>query len=175
MKYAKIKNGKVIHVINGLAPDDYVEVIQKWIAPTPYPVDFYVTGSNEPIVSIEGDEVHENWLFILKSVDSIKDDIYVKHSKKRDKAEETPVIYLAKEFDISTERKRNGILTLKATKDKKLKVKNNEWIDLTKAQVAELQDLVDDTIQGWFDAEYSDNTEVDALTTHDELLAYVTS
>lgn len=173
MKYAKIKNDKVIDVINGLAPDDYVEVIKQWEAPTDYPLDFYVTSSNEPIVSVINGEAHEYWGFILKSVNDIKEDIYVKQNNKRNESESTPVTYLGKDFDISTERKRNGILTLAKTKNKKLKVKNNDWIDLTKAQVAELQDLIDDTIQAWFDVEYADNTEVDAMTTHDELAAYL--
>ena len=84
---------------------------------------------------------------------------------------------MGKEFDISTERKRNGLLSLSKTKSKKkkIKVKKNDWIDLDKKQVEDLQELIDDTVQAWFDDEFNNNSEVAALTTYDELKEHVES
>ena len=177
MKFAKIKNGKVVDIISGLAPDNYIKVIQDWALPTEYPLSFYVTTSKEPIVFVVGEEAHESWGFILKSVDNIKDELYSGQSEARLVKEKTLIPYMGKEFDISTERKRNGLLSLSKTKSKKkkIKVKKNDWIDLNKKQVEDLQELIDDTVQAWFDDEFNNNSEVAALTTYDELKEYVES
>ena len=174
MKYAKIKNGKVKHVINGLAPADYVEVIQKWIAPTDYPVSFYVTGSNEPIVSVEGDEVHENWNFILKSVEAIKDDIY--DSQKLTRHKKQLGTFMVGELPVTlTDREDSMIISSLDNQPLRFKTGRNQWMTLTTPQVVALKAAHRAHVQDAYDWEMNGNAEVTALTTHDELLAYVTS
>ena len=83
MKFAKVENEIIVDVIIGNAPEDYVEVLKKWDKPVDFPLEFYVTGSTEPILSIVGSEVQEKWTFILKSVEQIKDVIYNRQKKDR--------------------------------------------------------------------------------------------
>ena len=76
MKSAEIKNGKVTMVVNGIAPSHYIPIEKKWVLPTNYPVEFYVTETKEPVVKMEEGKPYEEWSFILKSSDQIKDHVY---------------------------------------------------------------------------------------------------
>jgi len=172
MKYAQVKNGKVVATQQGIEPTGWVEVQVKWEMPTDYPSNFYSPTSNIPRLTVVGNEVHETWGFTLKSVDSIKVEIYEQQRQARKTFEAVPIDYLGKKIDVSTEAKRSRIMTLKG-KDKKLKVGVNDWLDLSTQEVKDLQDLVDDTTQTGFDAENAANTTVAALTTHQQLADYL--
>lgn len=174
MKYAKIKNGKVVDVINGLAPDYYVEVIQQWSSPTEYPLSFYVTSSNEPILSIVGEEVHENWSFILKSLEATKDVIYAKQKLIRHKAEDSPINFKGKKIKIKGDKNKNCIRDLNGS-DVGLKISSREWLDLNPAEIKALQKALYDSTQNAFKSERIENNKVSLMTTHDELSGYLST
>ena len=172
MKYAKIKNGKIKDVINGLAPSDYVEVIKQWKAPTDYPLEFYVTSSNEPIVSVVNNEAHENWGFILKDIESIKNDIYNKQKEKR-KLKQLGT-FLVGALPVSLKDREDSIIISSLDLEPlRFKAGINQWITLTTTEVVALKSAHRSHVQAAYDWEMDNNETVSALTTHDELLNYL--
>ena len=174
MKYAKIKNGKIVDVINGLAPDDYVEVIQQWEAPTDYPLEFYVTSSNEPIVSVVDGEAHEHWGFILKTVDNIKLDIYEKQKTIRNNTEDLPIDFKGKKVKIKGDKSKTRIENLNGF-GIGFKFGPNDWADFTPKDIKDLQDLLYNSTQAAFSTERIENGKVSAMKTHNELKIYLES
>ena len=83
MKSAEIKNGKVTMVVNGISPTHYLPIEKKWVLPLDYPVEFYVTETKEPVVKVKDGKPFEEWNFILKNPDQIKDHIYDLIKEKR--------------------------------------------------------------------------------------------
>lgn len=170
MKYAKIKNNRISHVINGLAPPDYVEVIVKWVYPTEYPLGFYVNNSNEPIATIEGNEVHENWAFILMDIEGIKNYIYDEQQKIRCKMQLGSF-----EFDGDTIvlEDRSDIDKIKLLSDNSngYKFGRNKW-KRGQGKIIQLKlaaAVHDDAAWDW---EMANNDLVDVMTTEDELKIY---
>ena len=174
MKYAKIKNGKVVDVVTGLQPNGYVEVTVNWSMPTTYPSYFYYFKTSKPILSVVDGAVFEDLEIILKPLHLIKNKVYEQLKLEREKLEKIPINYLGIEIDISTDKKRSSILSLKA-KAKKVKVKDGQWLDLTKSELEALQILIDDTAQAWYDTEYAKTVIVDSLITIDDVKNYVTT
>lgn len=77
------------------------------------------------------------------------------------------------DVDISTEKKRNGIISMKP-KAKKFKAnKNIDWLDLTSQDVLDLQDLLDNETQKHIDNEFNENKIVSELADYQALADYL--
>lgn len=172
MRYAKVVNGKIKHVISGLAPDDYIQITKLWSTPTDYPNEFYSKDSNVPRLTVVGGEVHETWGSTIKSVDIIKDEIYEIQRQDRKKAENVPLLFKGENIEIDSEKKKSRISNL-AAKNKAFKLGRNKWADYAIQDVKDLQNLLDDTIQAAFDIERASNATVESMTTHDQLKDYL--
>jgi len=139
--------------------------------PTAYPLEFYVTNpSNGPITTVEGDEAHDNWTFILMSVEQIKEVIYNAQKKIRDKMQAEPfnsngsIITLRNEDDV-----RN--IKLINVSDNKFKIGKGLWVR-TPSKLAQLKTDTDNHVKTSEDWEESGNALVDDMTTRDELKIY---
>lgn len=170
MKFAKVLDDKVIDIITGTAPSDYVIVLNKWTKPTEYPIEFYVTGSHEPIVRVEGGEVHETWDFILKSINEIKDVIYDVQQKERAVRQKGSFPFDGGTVTLIDRSDAINIALLTDTANS-YKVGKGHWIT-TPGKITQLKSATAAHVQDAYDWELSENLTVEALTTIDELKTY---
>lgn len=170
MRYAKVKNDKVVHTIQGQAPSGYVKVIKNWSKPEEYPTEFYFKSSSEPIVTVEDGEVQENWTFTLLSVERIKNVIYSIQEKIRWKMQLGSF-----EFDGSTIilEDRNDIENIKSLSgnSRGYKYGLNKW-KRGQGKITQLKTAANAHQDAAFDWEMDENDAVTLLTTEDELKSY---
>lgn len=171
MKKAEVKNGKVTNVITGVSPKHYVDVIKKWESPKDYPLEFYVRGSKEPVVTIEGNEVHETWEFILKNIEQIKDIIYELLNKKRKAKQKETFNVNGVMISLKSDRAFSDIANLNTTA-KSFKINKNEWAE-SEVKVQALKRESKKHIQSTYDWELEQNKLVSEMTTHTELKNYI--
>lgn len=172
MKSGKIKNDKVVNIVSGAIPEGNIQILKQWELPTEYPVEFYLKGSSEPIISIVGSEIHENLTFVLKGIEQIKDVIYDAQKKER-------FVRQIGSFPFD-----GGTITLKDRSDARniallsntignYKSGRNKWIKTGK--IVLLKAVTQAHVQAAFDWEMSENEIVDAFITFDELKTYFDS
>jgi len=173
MKSAEIKNGKVTMVVNGISPTHYLPIEKKWVLPLDYPVEFYVTETKEPVVKVKDGKPFEEWNFILKNPDQIKDHIYDLIKEKRKEKVLSP-------FDVDGElislkdkdsaRDIEGLsINAKVYKVKKgIVLKGKEKIQILKVS-AKVH------VEGCYQWESDQIDLVEAITDIDELKVYVTN
>lgn len=171
MKFAKIKDGKIIKIINGLSPNGFVPAIKKWELPDNYPGYFYSPESTEPTFTVVGKEVHENWQFKLKEVDMIKPAIYGILSKMRNKKELESFDVDGENVKLKNKASYTHIAGLSETSGA-YKISNGYWLE-TVGKVKILKIKASKHLQDKFDWELSQYKLVKALNTHDELKNYL--
>lgn len=172
MRYAKIKNGKVVDVIQGIAPSDYTIIIKDWSKPRDFPGLFYTTDSNVPIITIEDGDAHENWTFTLKDVDSVKMVTYKKQKEVRYKKQLGSFVVDGETVTLVDRNDARDIANLNAINGN-YKTKNGKWVKSNK--ISNLKAATEDYVQAAYDWEMAQNELVEAMTTHDELKVYFDS
>ena len=174
MKYAKVKNGKIVATQSGAEPtgSGWVEIKKQWAIPTDYPSSFYSPTSNTPRLTVVGDEVHETWGFALKSLEAVKSDLYQAQKEDRKKAQLGS--FILGDVEITLKDREDSLIIASLTpKDRKFKIGQGQWIHMLAAEVQALKDSHELHVQAAYNAEELANSEVSALTTHDELSAYI--
>ena len=174
MKYAKVKNGKIVATQSGAKPvgSGWVEVAKQWHIPNDYPSIFYSPTSNVPRLTVVGDEVHETWGFALKSVEVIKDGLY--QSQKADRKKAQLGSFMLGNLEIALKDREDSLIIASLTpKDRKFKIGQGQWIQMSAVEVQALKDSHELHVQAAYNAEELANSVVCALTTHDELSAYI--
>lgn len=169
MKKAKIINGK-INIINGMAPSDYLDVTQMWSIPTDYPIDFYLKGSNGPLVSFIDGKFEESWKFTLKNTEMIKDVIYDLLKKERSKRQKGPFTFDGATITLKNRSDAVDIALLSDTA-KSYKLGRGQWVT-TPGKIIQLKNAVASHVQNSFDWEKEQNNLVETMTTIDELKTY---
>lgn len=172
--FVRVKNNRLIKQQRGIKPsgDDWAEVVKKWARPEAYPSNFYAPDSNVPRLTVVGNEVHETWGFNLKPVEIIKSELYEEHKFARYKLQLGSFIYKSDDILIGD---RETSLTIAALPEVKTnyKISSNNWLVLSARDVVDFKLAHQNHVQAAFDWEMDANAEVDALTTHDELSAYI--
>lgn len=165
MKYAKIRNGRVVHTVNGSAPAGYVLVIRDWTYPNEYPDEFYSAASSKPILTIIGEEVHETWEFKLTPLEYVKEAQYKRISHERWQMEERGFNY--------------GETIIPATLTAKIKIpempaivdsfKVADGVFISVEDTKPLKDALIIHIQSGYKWENTECDKVKACTTHREI------
>ena len=174
MKYAQVINGKIVATQSGAEPvgGGWVEVVKQWYIPNDYPSSFYSPTSNIPRLTVVGDEVHETWGFALKSVEVIKDGLY--QSQKADRKKAQLGSFMLGNVEIALKDREDSLIIASLTpKDRKFKIGQGQWVHMSAVEVQALKDSHELHVQAAYNAEELANSEVDALTTHDELDSYL--
>jgi len=172
MKYAKVVNNKIIDIIQGYAPSDYIPVKQLWSLPSLYPSSFYVTDSNIPVLSVVGAEVHESWNFTLKLAQAVKDDINLLQKTKRQEKQLGSFVTGGMTIYLK-DREDSLIIVGLAEVPTNFKISQGQWITLTALQVTQLKADHLAHVQAAYDWEMTENLLVAAMTTLDELKVYL--
>ncbi len=173
MRYAKVENGKVIEVVNGLQPKGYVEVSVDWVMPDDYPSVFYSPRSRKPIYTIIKNKVHENWDFSLKDISNIKAVIYEKLRKTRYKKQLGSFDLYGKTITLNDREDGINIANIGPNAEA-YKLRDGDWIE-TKEEILLLKIATLNHVQSAFDWELSQTNLVKAMTTLDELKTYFES
>jgi len=178
MKYAKVRNGKIVATQSGLQPvgADWFPVVKKWEWPTEFPSNFYIADSNIPRLAVVGEgagqEVHETWNFTLQSADSIKVGIY--HQLKDTRKGMTFGTLTVEDVTILIEDSHDiTVVTNMGNAPIRFKRGTRDRISLTAAQALEFKIAFEAKIQDNFDWEEVEEDTVYELTTHEQLAAYL--
>lgn len=176
MKYAQVINGKVVTTQQGIKPvgSEWLAVQVKWQRPSDYPSNFYSPTSNKPRLTVVGNEVHETWGFTLKSVGSIKAEIYRQLTTKRDFMLFGDIVSDGMTITVRDERDIQ-VVTNMGDLPVRFKRGTGDRISLTAAQAMDFRLVYEAKVQTAFDWEESEEDKVGALLTHDELKAYLES
>tara|TARA_R110002126_G_scaffold87088_1_gene209879 strand:- start:129 stop:656 length:528 start_codon:yes stop_codon:yes gene_type:complete len=172
MRHALIKNGKIAEVVTGLQPDGFVEIQVLWSYPDTYPNEFYYGKTGHPVLSIVGDEVHENWDIFLKPLALVKDQVYAIQKNTRQKMQ-------LGSFDLGgvqitlKDREDSLIISSLPELDTRYKVAQGVWITLSGVEVAALKEAHRQHVQAAYDWEETENTALKALDSHDQIREYL--
>lgn len=174
MKYAQVRNGRVVTTQQGIEPagDDWYEVQIKWVRPSDYPDFFYSVNSNIPKLSVVGNEVHENWDFNLKTVDNIKAIFYENHKQARYTLQLGSFIYDGNNIPIG-DRETSLIIGSLTEHNTEYKIANNEWLTILAADIPAFKEAHRQHVQDAYNWEKAENVTVAAMTTLDELKDYL--
>ena len=138
--------------------------------PKDYPASFYAQVGN---AVFDEDKVADVATYELIPLDILKQKLYMKNNDTCSACRGRTLSFKSVDVDISTEKKRTGIVNMKA-KAKKFKAnKNIDWLDLTAQDVLDLQDLLDDETQKHIDNEFNENKTVSELADHKALADYL--
>jgi hypothetical protein len=173
MKYALVVNNKVTSTQTGIKPIGWVEVVKKWEVPSDYPSNFYVATSNIPRLTVVDNEVHETWGFVLKSVESIKYEIYQSQKEERQR-KQLGEFFLGDITIVLKDREDSLIISSLPETDTRYKVSQGNWVALTASDIIQLKNAHGLHVQAAYDWEMNANNEVDLLVTLDDLVKYIT-
>lgn len=172
VRWAKIKNGRIVDVVNGLQPPGYVQVNIKWTYPEDYPRPFYAPDSNKPILTIvdDGASVDETWSFTLRPISQVQDVIYEDLRLIRWELQLGNVDF---DGDSITLKDREDAVNIANLPDSAINYKagQNDWVEGVD-KIAALKVAAKIHTQEAFDYEITEDKLVEAMTTHDELKVY---
>ena len=172
MRYAKITNNKVVAIQESKINDSWVEVISDWVSPVEYPDSFYLTSSESPRFKIEGDSVRDTLSFDLKSVISIKGELYQAQKAKRQLMQLGSFTVGGLTVTLK-DREDSLIISSLAEEETSYKVDQGEWVTLSGVEVAAMKVAHRAHVQAAYDWEMSTNGNVAIINTHEELKAYI--
>jgi len=170
MKSAKIRNGRIVDVVQGIIPDGYIEVNVMWTLPTEYPYDFYNTESTKPLLTVIDGDVFEDFNFILKSVDDIKNKLMDLVEEKKETRLNEPFDVDGEPVQLSNEDDINHIANLSPT-SKAYRIRKGKRIKGS-VKIKALKKAVRKHIEEQDDWESDRDDEIENLTTHLELRDY---
>lgn len=172
MKYAKVKDGRIVDVVEGLQPEGYKPVKKMWQRPTDYPSDFYSPDSNIPRYAVVDDEPQETWGFNLKSVEAIKEFIYEIRKVDRYKLQMSSFVFNSIEIPIG-DRETSLLIASMPEVETNYKLSNNNWLTISAAEIPAFKEAHRLHVQNAYDWEKSETDLVSAMTTHNELKVYL--
>lgn len=179
MKYATIESGKIIKVNIGVRPSGGVNVIQKWSLPTEFPDFFYMSKTSSPILSIVGEEVHENMDIIIKPLELIKRNIYAQQKTVRQQKQLGSFDFGGTEIVLKDREDSLFIASLDPDVPLRMKIASKEKggrpirVDLDSAQIKALKATHQAHVQAAYTWEEDQNAVVESFTTHEELAEYL--
>jgi len=174
-RYALVKNEKVVKVHSGEKPTqgDWIPIVKMWSAPTAYPINFYVTLSNTPVLTIDEGFVNETLEFGLRELDSLKAEIGLAQKAVRKTRQ-------LGEFEVGTTTitlvDREDSLIIMGLANEALedfKVGEGLWVDLTKVEVVALKAAHKAHVKAAYSWERSANEAVALLADYDDLITYL--
>lgn len=169
MKYGKIRNGRVVDVVQGLQPEGYVEISIDWSWPTEYPKEFYSGTSTKPILTVTDNTISETFELVLKPVDEVKSYIQDEQETMRYGKQLGSFVVDGDTITLKDRDDARDIANL-STSTGNYKRAKGKWIKT--AKIAQLKTAASNYVQAAFDWEMEQNELVDDMTTMDELKTY---
>ena len=168
MKYARVRNNKVVKIDSVEFPDS-MPIKKVWEIPTDYPLDFYHTG--KIYYRVNTVTVSEDRDYTLKTIDEVKELILQQQKEKRQKMQLGS--FMVGEMEIYLKDREDSLIisSLNET-ETRYKVGQGQWVTLTPNDIIALKAAHHAHVQAAYDWEMTENEKVLAMNTLDELAEY---